>query len=110
MLVNVLALSDIDNGAENPSPPFGADGIQPDLHGELRTVFPKPVEISASAHCPRTWVTHEIRPIRRMLVSIFAGYQDIHRLSEQFLACVSEKHLGLRIDQDDFALVVRHNH
>src|SRR6266853_626707 len=78
LLVNIFALGDIDNGTEDPRPTFCADGIQPDLHGKLRAVFSKPVEIPACAHRPGTRVAHELRPVCRMLASILGRYQDIH--------------------------------
>ncbi len=105
-----LALGDVDDRAKHPGTVVGLDGVQADLHRKFAAALSQPAQIPACSHRAGPRLVHELRPVCGMFAPISEGNQDIHFLADQLVAPVPEELLRLVVDQNDFALRVRHDH
>ena len=95
------ALAHVANCGDRQRAVIGLDARQADLGRELAAVPAAGEQLQPSAHRPRARIGEVARPMGAVRVVEALRHQHLHRLPQQVLACVSEQHLDLRVDQHD---------
>ena len=108
-LFGPLALGDVTNEAGDQRLPASLQGAETDVDWKLRAIFAPAVQFQACTHGPHTGMTEVRGPIFRMPAPDALRQQHFHLLSQQLFARVAEQPLGLGIDQNDPAILLRYH-
>ena len=90
-------------------PLFRLQRAQADLHRELCSVPPPPVELEPGTHRPHARVPEVPGAVADVCIAEPLGHQSLDRLAEQLRPCESEQPFGLGVHEHDTTELV-HDH
>ena len=105
----LLAGRDVHDGGQDERPVLARNRAQSDFSGELSPVLATGGDLPSEAHGAGARSSEISLPMPGVIAARPFWHQDLDRLARQFLACVAEEPLCLRVDQQHPAFAV-HQH
>ena len=99
--------SDIADGTEHDHTRVRGERTQADFDGEFAAIFAQAVELAACAHGADARRIGVVVAMVDVSTAIAVGKEPFNRLAEKFVARVAKNRFGLRVDENDCALLIR---